>query len=54
MGVTMKRALDLYSKELQGGKLTQEEIEEVKQYAIKRFRYDNRGSEEENIESKQG
>lgn len=54
MGVTMKRALDLYSKELQGSKLTQEEIEEVKQYAIERFRYDNRGSEEENIESKQG
>ena len=39
------------ARELQ---LTQEEIEEVKQYAIERFRYDNRGSEEENIESKQG
>jgi hypothetical protein len=38
MGVTMKRALDLYSKELQGGKLTQEEIEEVKQYALEHFK----------------
>ena len=38
MGVTMKRALDLYSKELQGGKLTQEEIEEVKQYALEYFK----------------
>lgn len=51
MGVTMKRALDLYSKELQGGKLTQDELEELKQYAIERFKYDDRGSEKENSES---
>ena len=50
MGVTMKRALDLYSKEMQGGKLTPDELEEVKQYAIERFKYDDRGSEKENSE----
>jgi hypothetical protein len=54
MGVTMKRALDMYSKELQGGKLTPDELEELKQYAIERFKHDNRGSKQENIESKQG
>ena len=51
MGVTMKRALDLYSKELQGGKLTPDELEELKQYAIERFKHDDRGSKEENTES---
>ena len=44
----MKRALDLYSKELQGGKLTHDELEEVKQYALEHFKHDNRGSEKEN------
>lgn len=47
MGVTMKRALDLYSKELQGGKLTPDELEELKQYAIEHFKHDDRGSEKE-------
>ena len=51
MGITMKRALDLYSKEMQGGKLTQDELEELKQYAIERFKHDDRGSKEENSES---
>ena len=47
MGVTMKRALDLYSKEMQGSKLTPDELEELKQYAIERFKYDDRRSEKE-------